>query len=98
MGTSFFSQGAVIHKQSHRIYMRFTVRNGWLIEFFEDDMRTQLPRTVRFIDSSKIFEMHERWGADRCAGSVDALIRAIKAGRGGVWLQLTIEQYRKLLK
>jgi hypothetical protein len=46
-------------------------------------------------DSKKLFEIAERGGVTSVGGRYQ-IQRAINDGRGGVWLELTDEQYRKL--
>ncbi len=96
MGTSFFSQGAVERKTWHRVYMHFMHRDGWHIQFLEEDLKTSLPRKLTFAATNKIFEMHERWGADRKTDGLSKLKKDIEMGRGGIWLMLTTEEYQRL--
>jgi hypothetical protein len=83
-------------RPSHRVYMVFFIRNGWYVQFLEQDCRTPLPRKFNFRDPEKIREIARRGEA---LGTQDAraeLEREIENGRGGVYLHLTPEQYRKL--
>lgn len=81
----------------HRVLMNFMCRQGWQISFLEEDCFTTLPRKLTFATADKIIEIHERWGEIRTEAARSELERSIEMGRpGGVWLDLTEEQYRKL--
>ena len=82
----------------HRILMNYQFRNGWRVSFLESDCRTSLPLTLTFATEDKLREMHERYGASRILEDRQGLEHGISIGRGGVWLSLTEEQYRRLLK
>ena len=79
-----------------RVYMLFQNRNGWHCQFLEEDLKTPLPRRITFGSHEKIREMAKRGGATMNLDTLHALDHAIEIGRGGVWLELTEEQYRKL--
>jgi hypothetical protein len=36
-----------------RVYMHFILRKGWFCQFLEDDLKTALPKTIRFTDDKK---------------------------------------------
>jgi hypothetical protein len=76
--------------------MYFFLRGGWCVQFSEGDHRKPLPRTVTFLDPEKVVEVAERGGALPDLAARQALDSAIEKGRGGVFLNLTEEQYRKL--
>ena len=59
-------------------------------------LQTSLPRKFNFKDPEKIVELAERGGAALNLEGRQALDHAFEIGRGGVWLELTDEQYRKL--
>jgi hypothetical protein len=40
--------------------MHFMLQNGWFCQFLEEDLKTPLPRKVRFEDPEKIIEMAEK--------------------------------------
>ena len=78
--------------------MHFMQREKWACEFMEPDLKTHLPKRVSFADPGKIYEMAERAGGFNNLESKQALDHAIEIGRGGIWLDLSEEQYQKLLK
>ncbi len=80
----------------HRVYMYFMDRIGWHCQFLEEDLKTPLPKKLRFGSHEKIREIAERGGCTMNLETLQALDHAIEIGRGGVWLELTDEQYRKL--
>lgn len=76
--------------------MTFFFRGGWQVQFTEGDLKTPLPRTFTFADPEKIRELARRgeaWGTSE-AGQM--LEHAIEMGRGGMYLRLTPEQYKRL--
>jgi hypothetical protein len=81
---------------SRRIYLSFIHGNGWRCQFWEDDLKTPLPRKLRFVDSAKIVELAERTGSLRNLETRQALEHGISKGRGGLFLTVTAEQYEKL--
>ena len=85
-------------RPSHRVYMYFQFRQGWQVQFLEADLRTPLPRTLKFTDPEKIRELARRGEAWGDAESRQTLDHAIETGRGGVFLRLTPEQYGRLTR
>ena len=84
-------------RNRHRVYMSFMYRDGWLCQFLEDDLKTPLPRRVMLASEDKVREMAKRGGATMTLDAIQALDHGIEIGRGGIWLELSEEQYRKLL-
>jgi hypothetical protein len=83
-------------RPSHRVYMTFFCRSGWQVQFCEADLKTPLPRTFTFADPEKIRELARRgeaWGTSEARQMLD---HEIETGRGGCYLRLTPEQYRRL--
>jgi len=77
--------------------MNFMLREGrWWTTFLEADCKTSLNRKLYFINSDKIIDMARRGGADLTSASRCDLDYGISTGRGGIWLNLTSEQYRQL--
>jgi hypothetical protein len=76
--------------------MHFMFRKGWLCQFLEEDLKTPLPRTVLFEDDQEIWEMAKRGGFTLNISGRQELEEAIRRRRGGIWLELTPEQYEKL--
>ena len=84
-------------RKRDRVYMSFMHRNGWLCQFLEEDLKTPLPRSVTVANQEKVREMARRGGAAMSLDVLQALDHGIEIGRGGIWLELTDDQYRKLL-
>jgi hypothetical protein len=78
--------------------MYFQFRQGWQVQFLEADLRTPLPRTLKFTDPEKIRELARRGEAWGDAESRQTLDHAIETGRGGVFWRLTPEQYGRLTR
>ena len=76
--------------------MQFVLMKGWLCHFLEADLETPLPRKVTVRDQKKLFEMAERSGVHLNPAGLYSIQKAIEEGRGGIWLELTEEQYAKL--
>jgi hypothetical protein len=60
------------------------------------DLKTALPRRLHFKSPDKVVELVERGGGITDQESRLMLNQAIVTGRGGVFLNLTAEQYAKL--
>ncbi|MDP9050747.1 MAG: hypothetical protein M3O31_08510 [Acidobacteriota bacterium] len=78
--------------------MSFMKSHGWYCQFLEEDLKTPLPRKLSFASADKILELAERAGALRNLECHQALQHGIEVGRGGVFLVLTDDQYRKLCR
>jgi hypothetical protein len=76
--------------------MHFMFRKGWLCQFVEEDLKTPLPRKVLFENDQKIWEMAKRGGFTLNISGRQEIQEAIRRRRGGIWLELTPEQYAKL--
>ena len=81
-----------------RVYMYFFHRDGWYIQFLAPDLKTSLRRKLTFRDAAKIREMFDRFSAERKLEDRQAFEYAIEKGRGSIWLNLTEEQYQKLMR
>lgn len=79
-----------------RVYMSFMLRDGWYCQFLEEDLRTPLPKTLRFKDQEKLIELARRAGAIKNLEDRQSIENAIQIGRGGIWLRLTEAQYGAL--
>jgi hypothetical protein len=78
--------------------MHFMLTSGWYCQFLEADLKTPLPRTLTFATADKVRELIERAGGLRSSTEDrQAFEYALTIGRGGVNLELTEEQYAKLL-
>lgn len=78
--------------------MSFMQRKGWRCQFLEADLRTALPRKLEFSDARKLYEIAARGGCNMNLEGRQAIEHGIEIGRGGVWLELTEDQYAKLWK
>ena len=76
--------------------MSFQDRHGWQCQFLEADLQTPLPRRLHFTSPDKIIELVERGGGYKDQESRLMLEQGITMGRGGVFMSLTEEQYKKL--
>ncbi|MGA2537348.1 MAG: hypothetical protein ABSF53_15125 [Terracidiphilus sp.] len=76
--------------------MTFFDRVGWQCQFLEADLKTSLPRKLRFASPDKVRELVERGGGFKDREARLMLDAGIAQGRGGVFLDLTEEQYVKL--
>lgn len=79
-----------------RVYLNFQFRQGWHGQFLEADLKTSLPRKLNLDTSDKLIGLVERGGGLPDLASRQALDLAIATGRGGVFLNLTQEQYERL--
>ena len=79
-----------------RVYMEFRFRQGWYCQFWEEDRKTSLPRKVLLADDRKLFELAKRGGFTLNLAGRQEIEEAIRKKRGGIWLELTPEQYAKL--
>ena len=79
-----------------RVFLQVSFRQGWFCEFLEEDRRTPLPRTECLLMSESCFELVKRGGFTLNISGRQEIEEAIRKKRGGVWLELTPEQYAKL--
>lgn len=80
----------------HRVYMSYMRRDGWHCHFLEPDLKTAVCERLHFKSDRKIREIAERGGCNMNLEARQSLDHGIEIGRGGVWLELTEEQYRSL--
>jgi hypothetical protein len=80
----------------HRAYMSFMQRQGWHCQFLEEDLKTALPKKLAFLSQDMILQLARRGGAVLNLETEQAIHHGIDIGRGGVWLNLNDNQYRKL--
>ena len=83
-------------KPPHRVYMSFQTQSGWHCQFLEEDLKTPIPVQLNLVRQEKLFEIAERGGYRLNLEGRQAMLRSIDMGRGGIWLELTEEQYRRL--
>lgn len=82
----------------HRVYLSFMLRDGWHCQFLEPDLKSVLPRKLHFKSAEKVRELAERGGCNMNLEARQALDHGIEIGRGGIWLELSEEQYQTILK
>jgi hypothetical protein len=81
----------------HRIYMSFFLRGGfWICRFLEQDLKTSIGRGRTFGSTDKVRELVDRTRTPLDLAGHQALEHALNQGRGGLYLNLTEAQYRKL--
>jgi hypothetical protein len=77
--------------------MSFVQRvDRWHCHFLEQDLQTPLPLKLQFKSHEKVREMAERGGCTLNLEARQSLDHGIEIGRGGIWLELSEEQYQKL--
>jgi hypothetical protein len=76
--------------------MYYMLRDLWMCQFLEEDLKTPLPRRFYFRDAGKIRAIVKKVGNFADLQDRQALDYGLETGRGGVWLQLTQEQYNRL--
>lgn len=76
--------------------MYYMLREAWMCHFMEEDLKTPLPRKLRFNAPEKIRAIVDKVGNFANLQDRQALDYGLEIGRGGVWLQLTDEQYKRL--
>jgi hypothetical protein len=81
---------------NHRVYMSYMQNGGWYCQFLEEDLKTSLPRKFTFAVSDKVIELVERAGGVKNTEARQALEHGISMGRGGLFLNLSEDQYSKL--
>jgi hypothetical protein len=80
----------------HRVYMSFFLSHGWVVQFLESDLKTSVGRIRTLGSVDKVRELINRTPTPMNLEVVNMLDHAINKGRGGIYLQLTREQYMKL--
>lgn len=81
----------------HRVYMRFERCQGWRVSFRDLDRPRVTFRELTFADAGKIELLIERTATRFLLEDRQALECGLRAGLGAVTLQLTEEQYRRLV-
>lgn len=80
----------------HKVYMSFFCRGQWVCGFLEPDLKTPVCRSHCFDTEDKLRELIARTPTKMNLEARNMLDHAIANGRGGLYLDLTHEQYRKL--
>ena len=73
---------------AHRAYVMFLDSFGWQCQFLEADLKTPLPRKLRFTSPDKLRELVERGGGFKDQEARLMLEAGVDQGRGGVFLDL----------
>ena len=76
--------------------MSFFLSRFWNCQFLEKDRKTPLPKKLIFASADKVRELANLGGAIADRESSQMLEDAITTGRGGVYLNLTRTQYKRL--
>ncbi len=76
--------------------MYFMCAGGWSVQFLELDLKTSVGRIRRFSSIHKVRELIARTPTQLSAEARAKLEHDISNGRGGIYLDLTREQYGKL--
>lgn len=83
-------------KPCHRVYMLFNLRKHWQVSFLEADLMVSPLKTLIFSDPEEIRDL-ARLGEALGTSEARALFDySIGCGNGGLYLQLTTEQYSSL--
>ncbi len=78
------------------VYMTYLLSDGWNVQFLEPNLKTPVGRIRQLGSIDKVKELLARTPARLDLAAKQAIEHAIARGRGGIYLQLTEEQYRKL--
>lgn len=76
--------------------MYYMLRQNWMCQFLEEDLKTPLPRRLHFKSPEKIRSIVDKVGNFANLQDRQALDYGLGIGRGGVWLQVSEEQYMRL--
>jgi hypothetical protein len=98
LSRNYTAKMACDYRPKHRIYMSFFLRSGWYVSFLEPDLKTPLPRSFNFTDAEKIRELARRGGVLDTLEGKQMLEQGIETGRGGLYLNLTHDQYAMLTR
>ena len=81
---------------THKVYMTYMLRDGWSVQFLESDLKTPVGRIRELGSVDKVRELIARTPTRLDLAAKQAIEHAIARGRGGMYLQLTEDQYQKL--
>jgi len=76
--------------------MTYMLRDGWSVQFLEPDLKTPVGRIRQLGSLDKVRELIARTPTHLDLAAKQAIEHAISVGRGGIYLDLTAEQYQKL--
>jgi hypothetical protein len=95
----FLTRTSCPSDRRHRVYVYMSFQfhcSRWRCQFLEKDLQTLLPRTLNLATAEEVIALVDRGGGLSSLEGRQALDLAIAAGRGGVFLSLTIDQYSQL--
>ena len=78
------------------VYASFERTRAWQVTFYDSATQQRL-RTVTFQDDEKLVELAKRGGALTNLEAKQTVENGISNGKGGVFLKLSPEQYKKLI-
>jgi hypothetical protein len=84
------------HNRPHRVYMSFFQMEGWQVQFLDPDLKTSLPLKLTLEGPENLRELALQGDALGTEDARRTFEHAIQTGRGGIYLRLKPEQYRKL--
>ena len=79
-----------------RVYMLFRANNGWHVSFLESDLTNSPLRPLTFVDPEDVRDLARRGHALETSQARALFDYELGRGGGGIYLQLTPEQYSKL--
>jgi hypothetical protein len=82
--------------QTHRVYLSFQFAMDGSASFWRPTSRLPYPSKLHFASSDKLIELVERAGGFIDQETQLMVDQGVEMGRGGLFLQLTEEQYAKL--
>lgn len=80
------------------VYASFERKEGWEVIFYDSGTQQRLPVKLNLEDPQKLHDLGQRGQGLRDLAAKQALESAISNGRGGMFLKLTDEQYKRLLR
>lgn len=85
-------------KPFQRVYMLFALGKDWRVSFLSNDLTTSPLKTLTFADREEIRDLAHRGQALGTSEARALFDYSLGRGCGGLYLQLTPEQYSKLRK
>jgi hypothetical protein len=82
-------------KPFQRVYMLFALGKDWRVSFLSNDLTSPL-KTLTFADREEIRDLAQRGQALGTSEARALFDYSLGSGGGGLYLQLTPEQYSKL--
>ena len=83
---------------AQRVLLRFDWReNRWFCDFYEASGIARIRQTLTYRSSERVVSLAMRGGATMDGDSRFRLYRGIQVGHGSILLNLTSEQYNKLI-